>query len=119
MGTGPATELRDGWADLSAERQRENERAGNDPDEQPAHAAGRRARMKRGFASIMAGVLLGVGSLAAFSIFAMLTADARRTSGSEADAQLRQMLMAGATEVILQSKSWDEKANSIKSSEDE
>jgi hypothetical protein len=70
--------------------------------------------MKRGFASVMAVVLLGLVSLAAFSIFAMLTADSRRTRGAEVDAQLRQMLMAGAADVVVQSTSWDEKASSIK-----
>jgi hypothetical protein len=70
--------------------------------------------MKRGgFASIMAVVLLGLVSLAAFSIFAMLTADSRRTRGAEVDAQLRQMLMAGATDVMIHSTSWDEKASSV------
>ncbi len=63
----------------------------------------------------MAVVLLGIVTIAAFSIFAMLTADARRTRGAEIDAQLRQMLLAGAADLTAQSKSWDEKAAGVKS----
>ena len=68
-----------------------------------------------GFASIMAVVLLGIVTIAAFSIFAMLTADARRTRGAEIDAQLRQMLIAGAADLTEKAKSWDEKPTAAKS----
>ena len=63
-------------------------------------------RTRRGFASLLAVALLGLVAVAAVALFALASADYRRTQYSQQSAQLRQMLMAGATQVMNESKDW-------------
>lgn len=63
-------------------------------------------RTRRGFASLLAVALLGLVAVAAVALFALASADYRRTQYSQQSAQLRQMLMAGATQVMSESKDW-------------
>ena len=61
---------------------------------------------RRGFASLLAVALLGLVAVTAVALFALASADYRRTQYNEQTAQLRQMLMAGATEVVNESTGW-------------
>lgn len=61
---------------------------------------------RRGFASLLAVALLGLVAVTAIALFALASADYRRTQYNEQSAQLRQMLMGGATQVMSESKDW-------------
>ncbi|HEX5245235.1 MAG TPA: hypothetical protein VFW23_18385 [Tepidisphaeraceae bacterium] len=63
-------------------------------------------RSRRAFASLIAVALLGLVAVTAVALFALASADYRRTQYNQQSAQLRQMLMAGATQVMSQSKAW-------------
>lgn len=59
----------------------------------------KRARIKTGFATFMAVVLLSVAAIAAMGLVLMFRIDAERTRRTIAGAQLRQVLLAAAPEV--------------------
>ena len=61
---------------------------------------------RRGFASLLAVALLGLVAVTAVALFALASADYRRTQYNEQTDQLRQMLIAGATQVMSESKDW-------------
>ncbi len=61
---------------------------------------------RRGFASLLAVALLGLVAVTAVALFALASADYRRTQYNEQTAQLRQMLMAGAMQITSESKEW-------------
>ena len=63
-------------------------------------------RSRRGFASLLAVALLGLVAVTAVALFALASTDYRRTQYNQQSAQLRQMLMAGATEVLNESEEW-------------
>ena len=64
---------------------------------------------RRGFASVTAVVLLGLVAATAGALGALTRVDYVRTRNGAADAQLRQLLLAGAADVLAQSTSWAEK----------
>lgn len=59
----------------------------------------KRARIKTGFATFMAVVLLSVAAIAAMGLVLMFNIDAERTRRAIDGAQLRQVLLAAAPEV--------------------
>jgi type II secretory pathway component PulK len=59
-----------------------------------------------GFATIMAVTLLMLVAVALAAMTVSFAADARRTSAAARDAQLRQLLLAGATEVAERARTW-------------
>ena len=61
---------------------------------------------RRGFTVVMALGLLALVAAGLLSLGALLTTDARRTMRGEDDAQLRQMLMAGATAARQHAGQW-------------
>lgn len=61
---------------------------------------------RRGFASLMAVALLGLVAVTVMALFALASTDYRRTQYAQQSAQLRQMLLAGATQVMQESKDW-------------
>ncbi|HWE96852.1 MAG TPA: hypothetical protein VG269_23025 [Tepidisphaeraceae bacterium] len=62
--------------------------------------------MRRAFATVTAVVLLGLAAAALAALATLFTSDYRRTREAQADAQLRQLLIAGAAEVSEKAKAW-------------
>ena len=60
---------------------------------------------RRAFATVMAVVMIGVVAVSLAAVAASFTADYRRTQNARSDAQLRQLLCAGAIDAVERSKS--------------
>jgi hypothetical protein len=64
------------------------------------------APMRRAFATVTAVVLLGLAAAALAALATLFTSDYRRTRDAQTDAQLRQLLIAGAADVSEKAKAW-------------
>ena len=69
---------------------------------------------RRGFAAIMAVALLALVAVTAIALFAAASTDYHRTQYAQQSAQLRQMLLAGAAQVMQESKDWTAQAKEAK-----
>jgi hypothetical protein len=61
---------------------------------------------RRAFATVTAVVLLGIAAAGLAALAALFSADYRRTRDARTDAQLRQLLIAGAADVSEKAKAW-------------
>lgn len=67
---------------------------------------GNRKRRRAFIATVTAVTLMGLASVAFTAIVAATIADVRRTRQLESDAQLRQLLLAGAADAAARAKTW-------------
>jgi ABC-type transporter Mla subunit MlaD len=74
----------------------------------------REHRRRRGFATTIALVLVGLVGLTLAAVAMSLTRDARRTGAEATDAQLRQLIVAGSIEARQFVQSGDAKAGDVR-----